>query len=432
MFGSRPWVWPLLLAVLISGGWYFGFRAKDGDRELPVYVQGSQRMLAGEEVYRVTEDKKPFTYPPFAAVPTMALVKVAPKWQPAVWFGMQFLLLFAIARWLHRWAERDDPEAGPPRLRLFWLLTLLLGVHHVISVLTNQSHDLLIAASVLLVAAGASRGGAGGWLLAGLGAGAGAAIKATPGLFLGLFGLRLRWFGLLGLVIGAAGLTLLPDWLYPRGDGKPWAVAWYEVNLSSLGVGRSADAGAWGSHSFLNQGLSGTLTRLFSPPPTVELQPDRTFVHEHAMVAALSPTALRFVTLFALAGVLGLITWGVRRIAVAESGAADSAAARRRFGLAEAAMFACGMVLLSPQSSKAHFCVWLFPAAYLADRLLRGRRDPILWLLVAAAAAVGPLASKGIVGRELGNLLLAYGNVAWCTLLLLLAVIRACPPRRAT
>ena len=89
-------------------------------------------------------------------------------------------------------------------------------------------------------------------------------------------------------------------------------------------------------------------------------------------------------------------------------------------------MIACGMVLLSPQSSKSHFCVWLFPAAFLADRLLRSPRDVVLWVLVAAALALGPLASKGVVGREMGNRLLAIGNVTWCTVLLLAGVIWAC------
>lgn len=424
MGSRRLWVLPLLLAVLVAGAWYFGFRAKDGDRELPVYVTGSARMLAGEEIYRVGADAKPFTYPPFAAVPTMPLVWVPVEWRPAAWFVLQFAVLALFVVWLQRWARRTDPELGPPRLRLFWLLTVLLGVHHVVSVLTNQSHDLLVALALLAAAAGACRGGWSGWLLAGVGAGAGAATKATPALLAGLFGLRLRWLAIFGLLAAAGGLTLLPDWCFPRQDGKLWAVAWYEGNLSALGVGRTADAGAWGSHSFLNQSLSGTLTRLFRPAPGVDVQPDRTFVDDGVLLVELSPTALRFVTLGCFAAVLGLLTFGVRRIARAEMQAKDPVAARRTYGLAEIAMFACGMVLLSPQSSKAHFCVWLFPAAFLADRLLRGRRDLLLWGLVLTAMLVGPMASKGIVGRELGNRLLACGNVAWCTVLLLLAVLR--------
>jgi hypothetical protein len=84
-------------------------------------------------------------------------------------------------------------------------------------------------------------------------------------------------------------------------------------------------------------------------------------------------------------------------------------------------------------SSKSHFCVWLFPVAFVAERLLRGRRDPVAITLFAAAAFVALLA-KDMVGRELGNLLLAYGNVTWATVLLLAATVRCLahcnPPTR--
>jgi len=113
----------------------------------------------------------------------------------------------------------------------------------------------------------------------------------------------------------------------------------------------------------------------------------------------------------------------VRRIARAEKLAKDPVAARRTYGLAEVAMFACGMVLLSPQSSKSHFCVWLFPVAFVVDRLTRGRRDLLALSLFAAAAIVGLLA-KDVLGRQLGNQLLGFGNVTWATVLMLLATVR--------
>src|SRR5690606_14277072 len=85
---SRLWLLPVLLAALVAGGWYFGFRAKESDRELPVYVTGAERMLAGEEIYRRCTDAKPFTYPPFAAVPFVPVTALPAAWQPPVWFGV--------------------------------------------------------------------------------------------------------------------------------------------------------------------------------------------------------------------------------------------------------------------------------------------------------------------------------------------------------
>lgn len=413
---QRLWLLPLLLAVMVCGGWYFGVRAKGEDRELPVYVTGGERMAAGEEIYRRGTDAKPFTYPPFAAVPFVPFALLPKDWQPPAWFVVNFVILLLLARWLHGWGRRDWPGAAPPRVVWYWGLLLLLGVHHVLSVLTNQSHDLFIAGALGLCAA--SWCAKGHW--AGLWAGLGGAVKATPMLFLGLFALRLRPLAVVLLLASFAALSLLPDWWFPRADGKWWLQAWYEVNLRGLEVGGTADArGAWNPHSYLNQSLSGTLTRLLTPVAI----PGR-FVDENVAVAHLSPTTAKYIGLALQLGVLGAITFGIRGAARAVRTAADPAVAQRTLGLGEVAAIACGMVLLSPQSSKAHFCIWIFPAAFLADRLLRGRADVLLWLAVGAAVLLGPLASKGLLGGDLGNKLLAYGNVTWCTVLLLLATVR--------
>ncbi|MEO6593598.1 MAG: glycosyltransferase family 87 protein [Planctomycetota bacterium] len=415
----RLWLLPLLLAALVGGSWYFGFRAKTSDRELPVYVKGAERLVAGEEIYRRGTDNKPFTYPPFAAVSFVPMTWIATEWQAPVWFAVNFAILLLLARWLHAYARRDVPESGPPRLLWFWLLTVLVGARHVLSVLANQSHDLFIAGLVGLSAAAWCRNRAS----AAIWAGVGAAIKATPLLFLGLFVVRLRVFAIVLLVLVFVGLTALPDWWFPRADGGSWWRAWYEVNLRVLEVGGTASApGAWNSHSILNQSLTGTLVRWFTPVTT----PDPSFVLGGAgtvLVGSLSPTWFRIVSLLSQLAVLGLIAFGVRRAARFVRQSADPGQAQQLVGLGEVATIACGMVLLSPQSSKAHFCVWVFPAAFLADRLLRGRRDVWAIVLLAAAFLTGAT-PKDLLGKELGNRLLAYGNVTWSTVLLLLATVR--------
>ena len=55
---QRPWLLPLLLAVMVLGGWYFGFRAKKGERELPVYVTGGARMAAGSNGAASSRDRR--------------------------------------------------------------------------------------------------------------------------------------------------------------------------------------------------------------------------------------------------------------------------------------------------------------------------------------------------------------------------------------
>lgn len=421
----RWWLVALLLAVAIAGAWHFGARATAGeDRELPVYVAGGERMAAGAELYRrqagdgYEADKKPFTYPPFAALPFVAFARLPLGWQPPAWFLVNFGLLLALLRWLHRHAGRADGGLGAPRPVAFWLLVGVVGGRHVASVFGNQSHDLMTAGLLGLCAAAWARNRA----LAGAWAGVAAAFKATPLLLLGLFGLRLRVVATFALFVAAVGATLLPDWLCPRADGKAWVVAWYELTLRGLDAGAAKAEGAWNSHNILNQSLGGTLTRWFQPLATTS----KFTVGEPgaALVALVSPTAFRVVVHGAQLAVLGLLALVVRRAAAVVRGATDAAAAQRAVALGEVGAFACGMLLLSPMSSKAHFCVWIFPVAFLAERLLRGRRDLATAGLFVAGAVVGLLA-KDVLGRKLGNDVLAYGNATWATVLFLLATLRA-------
>lgn len=419
-----PWVLLLLLAAMVGGAFYFDRQAKKGDREIDVYIDGGQRMAAGEEIYRRGEDQKPFTYPPFAALPFVAFVQLPESWYAEAWFVVNFLILLAIVWWLHRWAASPDTGRGPPRMWWFWIPTAVFGGRHVVSVFTYQSHDLLICGLLALTAASWCRRGAAGGMLAGLWAGLGAATKATPLLFVGLFGLRLHWLGLIAIVGATIGATLLPDLLCPRLDGGSWWRAWYDVNIAGLEVGGTAEAsGAWGSHSVLNQGLSGMLTRWFRPVPGL----DEAFVvgdPGDVLAVELSEGATRIVTLAAQVLVLALVSLSVlfARRAVRSAGAA-AAVCQRLVGFGEVAAFACGMLLLSPQSSKQHFCIWLFPVAFVVTYLVRTRRDWLAILLLATGFAAAML-SKGVLGRELANLLLAWGNVTWATVLLLLATLR--------
>ena len=418
--------WILLLVVLVAGGWYFGFRSKDGDRELPVYVTGAERMAAGDEIYRKGEDAKVFTYPPFAAVPFVPFVVVPAKWQPAAWFAVNFALLLLVLRFLHRWASSAWPDAGPQRLVAAWIWVGLLAGRHVSSVFENQSHDLFICAFAAAGAWSLGRRGQTGSIGAGIAVGAGAAFKATPLLFLELFVVARSWAAIGASIASVVLLSLLPDWIFPRDDGASWVVRWFDVFLRGMEVGGAASTeGAWLSHSFLNQGLAGTLARLFSPTDQTSV-----FVHPDAMVAHLPPLALKTLQRVAQVGVLVVIAIGALRLRAAQR-AADPDSAWRRAALGACGLVVCGMVLLSPQSSKQHFCVLLLPAMFCADRLLRSRRDVLLFGLLLASALLASATSKGVLGKQVGNLVLAWGSVTWSTVLLMLATLRAMQPERA-
>lgn len=406
---------------MVLGGWWFGFRADRGNPELPVYVTGGERMAAGQAIYQPGTDAKPFSYPPFSALVFVPFAWVPPEWQPAIWFAINFMLLIAAIWWLHRWAGRAWPAADAPRLGWLWVITAVLAARHVVSVFENQSHDLLVLLPMVLGAAMWCRGPGGGALGAGIGAGIGAAFKATPLLALELFLLRRSWVAAAALLVAFGVLSWLPDWILPQQSGGSWLRSWYEVNLRGLGLGAAASTeGVWGSHSILNQSLSGTLTRVLSAAPADASGP---FVLRNLVLVPLGPTALRASILLGQVAVVALIAWGVLR---ARASVALAGSRQQRLGLGEFGLVLCGMVLLSPQSSKAHFCVLLVPAVFCADRLLRGgRRDLCLLLLLATSALLGLGSVKGILGKNAGNFVLGLGAVTWSTLAMLLASLRA-------
>ncbi len=411
-------LWSLFAVVVIVG--LISFLRKDAT-EMPVYMTGSARMLAGEEVFRPGDDK-PFSYPPFAAVPTIPVAVLPEAMQRTAWYFLNIGILVLVVRLL--WSvlrgvvpeERRSLPAGRG-LWLFWILVILIAGRHVAAVLQNQSHDFII---LLCLTLSASTWGKGREWLAGIFAGLGGAFKATPLLFAVPFAVTRRLPLLIGLGVGFLAASLLPDLLFPRTDGRFWLVAWYEIMVSGVGVGEVAERqGVWSAHSWLNQSLSGALYRLTTPTDIVS------DFQRNAALVTLSPEMRKALTMISQLAVIGLIAFvsflpTLKRFAIQRS---PREQAFRRLG--ETALVACGMVLLSPMSSKSHFCVLLLPVAYcLCDFLFR-KKDPILGLLLLAAFVVGTLSSRGVVGSDFAGVLLSYGTVTWATALLLLATAHA-------
>lgn len=398
-----------LLALAILGG-LFPFLSK-GTSELPVYVAGAQRMVSGEEVYRPGEAKA-FTYPPFFAMPFVPFTWLPAnvKLQRAVWYFANVGMLVWMLALLRRLVSPTLAQSGRRHAAAwFWAAVAALALRHVLAVMQNQSHDFVLAFGLLLAAAAWGEGRA---LRAGVWVGLCAACKATPLLFGLPFLVRRSVRALIGIVVGCAVASLLPDLLWPRGDGRLWIVAWYEIMVAGISVGETATReGVWHPGSYLNQSLSGTLYRLTTP-----LDPGLRIVD--IAPVQLGEGARKALTIAAQLAVVAII----------------AAAALRRRGLSAvdplralgvAGTVACGMVLLSPMSSKSHFCVLLLPAGYCVAYLMGRRRDFIVLLLCAGAFVVGTLSSKGILGRELGEKVTAAGSVTWCAMLLLLASAHA-------
>jgi hypothetical protein len=245
-------------------------------------------------------------------------------------------------------------------------------------------------------------------------AGLGTSLKATPLLFAPLFLWQRRWGALAALVLTVPTLLLLPDWIYPAGDGVSWTVSWYRTFLHAIQPGVSPHVGnAWGNWNQLNQSLAGTLHRLFTVAP-----PDLTAYDVN--LHTLQPGLLKLVILGGQLAVVAWLFWVTRGGLTLRLPEGQRAFQR----LGEGAAVLAAMVLLSPMSSKAHFCVLLLPLAFcLADFLYR-RHDPLVGLMLLLFFTLGTATAKGLLGTTLGNQVLSAGSLTWCALALLLATGR--------
>lgn len=408
---QRWWIAVLVAAVFTAG--LIG-SLKKGTSELPVYVLAGKRMLAGEPIYRPTEPK-PFTYPPFFAVPFIPLGFLASEaMQRAIWYLINVAVLAWIVvtldRAFTRFRTAPNGQRAPPTW-LFWCLLAVLAGRHVTSVFENQSHDLLILACVVL-ASGAglaiAEPRAGAW------AGIGAACKATPALFGPVFVWQRRFRAAVAVAIVAVAVTLLPDLLFPAKHGS-WVGQWYDSFLSKITPGQTASAaGAWAPWNKLNQNLAGSIYRLSTP---VENSGRHLFD-----VSLWNPDrqSLAWLTVGAQLLVLAVLCW-VTRPSLTSRLDAEELRLRR---LGEGGAIASAMVLLSPMSSKSHFCVLLLPLAVCLVDVLYRDRDRIVIALLGVVFLTGTLTSKGILGNRLGDQVLARGSVTLCAIVTLAAVSR--------
>ena len=251
----------------------------------------------------------------------------------------------------------------------------------------------------------------GGGLLLGLAA----AMKATPLLFLPVLIWQRRWRATGAMILGLSVASVAADLVLPPEDG-PWnLVRWVEISSSAAQPGKSGSDTIWAAWNPMNQNLSGMVHRWTTDSPSNGSGEIRQAILP--MGKASQERVIKVAQLLILALVfLGTFSWG-RRGRVDR----DLVPLRR---LAEAGVVACGMLLLSPMSSKAHFALLLMPLAVLILDIDVRRRDPLVLILLVIALFCGPMSSHALVGGDLADTLLAIGSVTIAAIAIMLATIR--------
>ncbi len=385
--------------------------ARDKPGMTVVYRRAAERFLRGEQFYR-PQEQMAFTYPPFFVLAYLPLAYLPEGLARLTWYFTNFCLLGVIGGLTLRMASpvmHGSGQGGRRRALVAYGLIGLLSARFLISPIEYQSHDLIVYLFVMLaIRAWSESGGraAGGW------AGMAAACKATPLLFLPVFLWQGRFRAAIVLTMVLVLATLVPDLLSPDPDEPLWVLSWHAKFVSHVDAGSAPNAqGAWASWNAMNQSLSGTLHRLCTPVERA------TSVRWDVCLCPLNARRIELLAIGLKLAVLGLllaITWPGRLARMHPS--------ERAFcTLGQGGAILCAMLLLSPMTSKQHFCVLFAPVSFCVVDFLYRRRDPIVGVTLGAMLLLGALAGKDVVGPAIHRQLAAYGSLTLCTLLCLLA-----------
>jgi hypothetical protein len=371
-----------------------------------VYIPAAARLLRGEDIYQ-----QDFVYPPINAwlpIPFVGLPHVPSR---ALWYAINMAALgvLLLGAWKLSGGGRLEGMPGLPwrEHAIFWL-GLGCGIASCADVIGNQQTDLIVAA---LVVVGCTALVQGRDLRAALWFGAAAAIKCTPLLWAGYLAWRRRWLAALLVVVVAGAVNLLPDVTHPTGTSTMRFGDWTRRFLMPMAE-RKHDFGAWNCGIGGNQSVAGLWHRWL-----------------------LYDTAWQGSNLLGVPGqtrvaseTLKAVTWGSMLLLLG-AGLACSWRAGRSRSAGEAPGVEFGMVLilmvlLSPHSSKPHFCTLLLPGFCVARAALHWPNRRLLALLVAALICA-LISNQDLVGEWLYSWTKWYGSLAGCAALLYAASCRA-------
>ncbi len=377
---ARPQLWAclcvvgLLAAAVAPHSFLFG--ATDWET---VYLPAAQRYERGEDIYDDT-----FVYPPFMVLLAWPAAHLNEPWvRIHLWLSCTIgaALLTCGAWWL---AGGRFSFTSRPREWLIAALGTTAFFGYVFEVMVNRQTDLIVGGLATF----------GAWLVfrkkdwtGGALIGLAAAAKCTPLLFAPYLFVTGRWRAGIAVLVATVVATLLPDLFVRPPTSRPRVVEWAERYLLPLGKPsdspRHQYAAEWSNHSLTGWAVRVSSYDLLECKPHIrtEVKPD------HPPTTAVKVAA----------GVIGLVLLG---LAVWRFwGRFDAAGVGATF---------CLMLLLSPMSSKPHFCVLALPAWAVARAGIERRR----WDLIGLAAAAGVcalLSAKDLSGGVVGTTAMWWG-----------------------
>lgn len=364
-----------------------------------VYVPSAKRLLRGDEIYQGA-----FVYPPvnaWVALPFVGMPRLPAR---LLWFAVCAGALLVLVRGAWRLSGGGALDGSPGlsrREHLVFGLGLLCAIYFAFDVLANQQTDLVVAALIIVGCTSLVRGKDMG---AGVSFGLAAGLKCTPLLWCPYLLWKRHWFAAALVPVVALGMNLLPDMTHQRA-GDPRIEAWAKRFLLPMS-NKTYDLGMWACAVNFNHSIAGVTHRLLAwelnPAPGVPAAP-RT---ERLSADTLKKVALGGMLLFVVAAMAVSIVSALKAEAAKQS--TDSAAPSRQ--ALEFGLVLILMLLLSPQSSKPHFCTLLLPGFCLARAALTWPSRPLL-ILAGMAALCGLASNRDLVGPRLYEFVIWHGSV---------------------
>jgi hypothetical protein len=387
---THPFTALLTVVLVIMGIVSVGRHSTEWDQ---VYVGAARVLLAGKNIYR---DLLGFTYPPFPAWLTIPFTWLPPRVARGLWFSINAVSLVYLLKssWRLSGGPRLEPGRGaapvPGREVVASLIGHVIALQFALNALTHLQPDLLIAAMLM---AGCAAIGSGRFMRAASWIGIAAAFKATPLLFAPYLLWRRQWRAAAWLLCLTLAANLLPDTVHAPKGGGLWLTRWYTQYLKPM-AGAGYRPGDWKNQRDNNQAVAGAVNRWMATTWAVANNEfeliDRTDQPDPLLMKA----AFGACCLALLAPIAGA-EWARRR--VKRLPAADPPAdPSQTFQPPSPVMIECGivfllMVLFSPNSSRAHFCVMYLPAFCAARLAVRPGAGKLLVALLALAAIFSTL-----------------------------------------
>ena len=396
------WGYRVLLAALVAMLAVPVFTRATGDWEA-VYLAAARNLRAGDDLLKGGTS---YVYPPFGALFAVPFTLVRRGVGLAAWvlLNVAAVAVMLAGAWRLSGGRGLPGRPGTGRVdhAAFWLGGLC-AAGFILDAAANWQTDLLIGG---LLVGGAWLLASGSGLAAGVAFGVAAAFKCTPLLFAPYLAWKRHFVGAAAVVLVGVGLNFLPDIAYPPADGKPRVVVWKDRFLVPM-ANKERDPGVWASAVGYNHSLAGVNLRWFAY--------DRAEVNRQtvAVPKAERPSATDLKALnLAVAGILGLVALVSLWRGSWEIGTGPMFAA-------ELGVIFALMLLLSPMSSKPHFCILLLPQLAVI-RAGFAHRDRVLLATALLVGVAGLCTGKDIVGRAAYEFLLWNGLIFGMTVALFL------------